>query len=257
MDNLLKKRLRAGEQTAGLWISTPSLDVTELLSTFGFDWFVFDNEHSPLDVAATQSLMQAMRGNYTVPLIRVPWNDLVAIKKSLDIGPYGLIIPWINTKEEAARAVEACKYPGEGLRGYGPGRPSYLDPNYVETANRELLIMLQIESQKAVDNLEDILAVEGVDGFYIGPMDLSASLGYLENPFAPKVQETIAKILDVGRASGVITGIHGLGLEDAINRIKQGFQFVCAGSDLEILIEATKNTIMELRKVGIKSHFRI
>jgi 2-dehydro-3-deoxyglucarate aldolase/4-hydroxy-2-oxoheptanedioate aldolase len=194
-----------------------------------------------------------MGASSTVPLIRVPWNDLVLIKKSLDIGPHGLIIPWINSKEEAIKAVKACKYPAEGFRGYGPRRPGYLDPEYVNTANKELLIIVQIETEMAVDNLADILSVEGLDGFYIGPQDLSASLGFLGNPSAPKVQDVIAEILDAGKEAGVFSGIHGLGFEDAVNRFKQGFQFVCVGSDLGLLTNTVKETVDKLSKMNLLS----
>ncbi len=146
----------------------------ESLARVGFDWFLFDNEHSPLDVITTQLLMQSLNGTDVTPIVRVSWNDTVMIKKTLDTGPYGLVIPWVNDKQEAINAVKACKYPPRGLRGYGPRRPSYMDPDYLKTADEEILVIIQIETGKAVKNIKEILSVEGVDALLIGPFDLSA-----------------------------------------------------------------------------------
>jgi len=250
MKNRVKEKLKNGEQVIGLWMSIPSPDVTELLSRMGFDWFVFDNEHSPLDVPTTQMLMQAMSDTFTVPLVRVPWNDLVYIKKTLDIGAYGVIIPWVNSKEDAQKAVSYCKYPWSGgIRGFGPRRPSILDKDYVKTADDEILVIVQIETQEAVHNIEEILSVEGLDGFYIGPMDLTASLGILGKFDDEKFEKAVEKVFETGKQVGVASGIHGMGLTDAMRRLKQGFQFVCVGSDLGFIENGALSILRELGRL--------
>ena len=143
----------------------------------GFDYFVFDTEHSPLNIYQTQTFMHAMRGDATSPIVRVWWNDIVAIKRALDIGAQGVLVPWINDKKAAELAVKATRYAPDGLRGCGPRRASLFDPEYLETADDEIIVICQIETREAVDNIEEIASVEGVDVTYIGPSDLSASFG--------------------------------------------------------------------------------
>ena len=178
MKNPLKEKVRARKNTIGTFVEIGHPDITEWLSRLGFDWILLDAEHGPLGFETMQTMMQAMRGTDCVPIVRPQWNDPVVIKRVLDIGAYGLLVPWVNTKQEAEAVVRACKYPPEGLRGYGPRRVAMLDPDYYRTANDELLISVQIETQTALDNIDDILSVEGIDACYIGPYDLSCSLGF-------------------------------------------------------------------------------
>ena len=178
MKNPLKEKVRARKNTIGTFVEIGHPDITEWLSRLGFDWILLDAEHGPLGFETMQTMMQAMRGTDCVPIVRPQWNDPVVIKRVLDIGAYGLLVPWVNTKQEAEAVVRACKYPPEGLRGYGPRRVTMLDPDYYRTANDELLISVQIETQTALDNIDDILSVEGIDACYIGPYDLSCSLGF-------------------------------------------------------------------------------
>ena len=162
MRNELKRRLQRDEQVYGTWITIESPMATEMLSTLGFDYFVFDTEHSPLDIYKSQTLMQAMRGDQTTPLIRVWWNDLVQIKRALDVGAYGVVVPWVNTKDEAESAVKATRYAPDGLRGCGPRRASMFDPDYLKTADEEILVICQIETKRAVENREDIVSVDAI-----------------------------------------------------------------------------------------------
>jgi 2-keto-3-deoxy-L-rhamnonate aldolase RhmA len=231
MKNVLKKKLKAGEQTFGLWMSIPSPDVTERLAQYNFDWFVFDNEHSPLNELVTQTLLIATEGTGVTPLFRVAWNDPVLIKRALDIGSHGVVVPWVDNKQQAIDAVKACMYPPKGIRGCGPRRASYLDSNYLSTANDEVLVIIQIETINAVNNIDDIITVDGVDCFFIGPADLSASMNLLGKSFDPKVQEAIDKAFEAGKKYGVPAGIYGGGGIPLEERIKQGWQFQVVGSD--------------------------
>ncbi|MFC1860106.1 HpcH/HpaI aldolase/citrate lyase family protein [Chloroflexota bacterium] len=175
MKNLLKEKLQKGQPVIGTFVGLGHPDVTERLSRLGFDWLLIDGEHAPLSLETMQMMIQAMNGSNCTPIVRPQWNDMVVIKRILDIGAHGVLIPWVNTKEEAEYAVRACKYPPEGLRGCGPRRAAFFDPDYVKTANDETLIMVQIETETAIKNVEDILAVKGIDACYIGPNDLSKS----------------------------------------------------------------------------------
>jgi 2-keto-3-deoxy-L-rhamnonate aldolase RhmA len=177
MRNLLKEKLRRGKAVTGAFVGLGHPDVTEILSRMGFDWLLLDGEHGPIGIETMQVMMQSMTQDCT-PIVRPQWNDPVIIKRVLDIGAHGVLVPWVNSKEEAESAVAACKYPPEGIRGWGPRRASLFDPDYRATANDEILISVQIETQKAVDNLEEITAVEGVDALFIGPYDLSNNMGY-------------------------------------------------------------------------------
>jgi len=194
-----------------------------------------------------QTLMQAMRGgSKTTPIVRVWWNDLVAIKRALDVGAYGILVPWVNTKEQAELAVKATRYAPDGLRGCGPRRAALFDPDYLKTADEEILVICQIETREAVENIEDIVSVEGVDVSYIGPADLSASYGHLGNMGHPEVQEAIDKVYDATKAAGKATGVHqasGLTIKD---RMEKGYNLITIGNDLVYLRQGVLNQRKEL-----------
>lgn len=250
MRNELKRRLKAGAQVFGSWITVESPMATEMMSAQGFDYFVFDNEHSPLDILQIQTLMQAMRGDSkTCPIVRPWWNDLVAIKRALDIGAQGILVPWVNTKEQAKAAVDATRYMPKGLRGCGPRRASMFDPDYLKTADEEILVVVQIETKQAVENIEDICSVEGVDVTYIGPADLSASHGHLGNHAHPDVQKAIDRVYDATKAAGLATGVHEASGKTIEERIKKGYNFITLGNDLIYMRMGVQN---QLRQLGLK-----
>ena len=246
MRNELKRRLKKGEQTYGCWITIESPICSEMMSTMGFDWFVFDTEHSPLDIYKSQTLMQAMRGDATTPIIRVWWNDIVAIKRALDVGAYGVLVPWINTKEEAELAVKATRYAPEGLIGCGPRRAAMFDPDYYETVDEELLVICQIETRKAVENIEEIASVEGLDVTYIGPADLSASYGHLGNMSHPDVQKAIDTVYDATKAAGKACGVHMGSGKTIKERMEKGYEFITIGNDLSLLRRGARELRTEL-----------
>jgi len=248
--NRVKQLLRSGKPALGSWVTIGHPDVAEVMANMGFDWLVFDNEHAPLSTETTQLLIQAMSSTETVPLVRVPWNDMVEIKRALDIGAYGVVIPWVNSKEEALYAVQACKYPPAGLRGVGPRRASRygLDiKEYLQRANDEILVVVQIETQQAVDRIDEILSVEGMDAFFIGPYDLSASLGYLGQPDHPKALETFYRLLDAAKGTGVASGIHASNLQLAQDYVEKGFQFVALNDDIGLLTRGCREILDGVR----------
>src|ERR1700722_19025388 len=194
LKNPLKAKLKQGKPAYGIGLSIGHPDVAEIIGKLGYDWAFIDTEHSPMDVADVQVLLQAMSSSSTVPIVRVAWNDMVMIKKALDIGAYGIIVPWVNSGEEALRAVQAVKYPPQGLRGWGPRRAAMDDPDYAKAANDEILVCVQIETQQAVDHIDEILSVPGIDAVMIGPNDLSLSLGVFTQWEDPKFKDAIARI---------------------------------------------------------------
>lgn len=209
MKNPLKQKVKAGESVIGTFVEIGHPDITEWLSRMGFDWILLDAEHGPLSFETMQAMMQSMQGTGCVPIVRPQWNDPVQIKRVLDIGAWGVLVPWVNTRQEAEAVVRACKYPPEGLRGYGPRRVAMLDPEYYSTANDQLLISVQIETQTALDNLDDILSVDGIDACYVGPYDLSCSLGFGIPPKwdEPKYLAAFDRVLSAARRHHKAAGI--------------------------------------------------
>ena len=177
MKNILKAKLQRGDDVIGTFVTLPHPDVTEVLSRMGFDWLLIDGEHAVTGLETMTVMLQAMNGSNCTPIIRPQWNDIVIIKRILDLGAHGVLVPWVNTREQAEYAVRACRYPPVGLRGYGPRRAGLFDPDYIYTANDEIMVIVQIETREAVNNVDEILAVDGIDACYIGPFDLSLSYG--------------------------------------------------------------------------------
>jgi 2-dehydro-3-deoxyglucarate aldolase/4-hydroxy-2-oxoheptanedioate aldolase len=233
--NPVKQMLRAGQKTAGAWLQIASPITAEIMSQAGFDWLMIDLEHGPGDILTLLSQMQAMAGGGAVPLVRAPWNDFVMVKRILDAGAYGILFPYINTAAEAEAAVKACKYPPEGIRGVAasPRAAGYGQNvnNYLPYANDQILILAAVETVEAVSNLDNILAVPGLDGIFIGPMDLSTSLGHLGNPGHPEVQAAIAaiecKTLGAGKILSTIAG----SWQQAQTRYDQGYQMIMLMAD--------------------------
>lgn len=234
--NPVKHRLLSGEQMCGCWIQLGSNVATEIVADSGYDILLFDCEHAPIEISTLIGHFQAMRGSGALPMVRAPWNDLVCIKRILDCGAQAIHIPYISTYDEALAAVRACKYPPEGNRGIaGAQRANYYGDSarkYRENANREILVMLAIETPQGVDELEQILTIEGLDGIFIGPVDLSTSMGHFCNPKHPEVQEKIAevekKVLD---GSNKLLATVASTVEEAIKLYEKGYSYVILGSD--------------------------
>jgi len=245
MKNLLKEKLREGKAVIGTFVMLGHPDVTEMLSRLGFDWLVLDAEHSPMSYETVQLLQQGMNGTDCVPIVRPPWNDMVAIKRILDTGAHGVLVPWVNSKQDAEYAVQACKYPPEGLRGFGPRRAALIDREYPGTANEELLIAAQIETREAVDNVDDILSVDGIDAVYIGPMDLSKNYG-LDFPDMkdPDFSAAFDKVLAACEKRGKPAGLYAFSnnIEWAIEK---GFKLITIDSADTFLM---RGAITALRK---------
>jgi len=249
MRNPLKEKLRRGEAVIGTFVGLGHPDVTEWLSRLGFDWLLLDAEHGPLSFETLQVMMQSMNGSGCIPIVRPQWNDPVVIKRILDIGAYGVLIPWVNTREEAELAVKACRYPPEGIRGFGPRRAAMFDPEYFKTANEEILVAVQIETDKALENLDEILSVEGVDACYIGPWDLSCNLGLGVPPpwDDPRYKGALKRVLRAAEEHGKPAGMFTT--PETIDwAVEMGFTFNTVGDADSFLIWGAREALRRARE---------
>jgi len=226
MKNLLKEKIRRGENCVGTFIELGHPDVTEILSRQGFDWLLIDGEHSPMGLETMERLLRRMSDTGCTPIVRPQWNDPVIIKRILDLGAHGVLVPWVNTREEAEAAVSACMYPPEGIRGWGPRSASRWDPDYRETANEEILVSVQVETQKSLDNLDDILGVDKVEACYVGPYDLSNNLGLSVPPDYgnQKFMGALEHVLKVSEDHGKPAGLW-CNMDNVAWAVNKGFRF--------------------------------
>ncbi|MGB0748324.1 MAG: aldolase/citrate lyase family protein [Magnetospiraceae bacterium] len=237
--NLFKQNLLEGKRQIGSWIGLADAFAAEISATAGFDWLVIDGEHSPNDLRSIMRQLQAL-AVYDVPaVVRLPKGEEWIIKQTLDAGAQTLLIPMVESGEQAKRLVEAIKYPPEGIRGVGSAlaRASAFAgiADYLPTANAQTCLVVQVESRAGVAALDDILAVDGVDGVFLGPSDLAADMGYLGKPGTPIVQETvlaaIEKVVAAGKAAGILTTDKAL-LDKAE---AAGASFLAVGIDVTLL----------------------
>ena len=236
--NAFKRALKAQRPQIGLWSSLSSSYSVEVIAGAGFDWILLDCEHSPNDLENLLTQLQAAAPYATHPVVRVPWNDMVNIKRVLDVGAQSLLIPYVSTAEEAKNAVAYTRYPPAGVRGVaGTTRATRFGriKDYAKRAHEELCLLVQVETQAALDNIEAICAVDGVDGVFIGPADLHASLGYtgeIANPkVKPMIDDAIRRIRKAGKAPGILTPNEA----DAKHWLGCGGLFVAVGADGGIL----------------------
>lgn len=247
--NAFKAALAEGRLQRGLWSSLCSPLVAELLSQSGFDWILFDAEHSPIEVAGQLPLLQAAAVGTASLAVRPPWNDKVLIKRVLDMGAQTVLLPFVQTPEEAQDAVRACRYPPHGIRGVGGSTRSSAYgrvKDYAHLADDQVCVLVQVETAEALARLPEIAGVEGVDGVFIGPADLSASLGHLGNPGHEVVQVAIQKAAETIRAAGKAPGILATSATDARRYIDWGFLFVACGIDLRILSQGVDDLLAEV-----------
>ena len=236
--NRLKRALQSGQPQIGLWSSLSSHVTVEVIAGAGFDWLLLDTEHSPNELPMVHSQLQAMSDGTAAPVVRPAWNDAVIVKRLLDVGVQSFLVPFVQTAQEAAAAVAATRYPPDGIRGIATttrasryGRVK----NYVTRANEEICVVVQIETRVALENLEAIAAVNGVDGLFIGPSDLAAAMGHPGNSAHPEVRGAIDDAITRIRACGRFAGILAPLEDDARHWLSRGCLFVAVGSDVGLL----------------------
>ena len=248
---------RGGHQAPlGSWVMSASPIVAEAMGHAGFDWSVVDMEHSPLDLMAVVHMLQAIAGTPMVPVLRVPWNDTVNIKRVLDAGAQTLLVPFVQNAEEARRAAAAVRYPPQGIRGMaGMSRGSKFGtaPDYFNTANEGISVIVQLETPQAVDQLEAIAAVDGVDALFLGPADLSGAMGHIGKLTHPAVMDVMAQAVRRCKAAGKPVGTVG-GTPEVVGQYRaMGFDFVAIASDLGLLMRAAQGAIAALRSQAAES----
>lgn len=253
-ENQLKRALRAGKKAAGAWAQLASPFSAEILARAGFDFVMIDMEHAPGDFITLAYQCMAMGGTDATPLVRTPWNDMVAVKRILDCGAQGVLVPYVNTRAEAEAAVAAAKYPPRGMRGVAasPRAPGYgLDSlkRYLAPANDETLVITAVETPTAVANLAEILRVEELDGIFIGPMDLATSMGHFCDPGHPEVQAAVAEIEGRVNGSGKALATIAGSLEDARAKFERGYQMMILMSDSVTLGQVAAERAAAFRKL--------
>ena len=236
--NAFKHALAEGRVQIGFWSSLCSNIAADVFSDSGFDWILLDTEHSPNELPNLLSQLQALSGGTATPIVRPAWNDFVLIKRILDIGAQTLLVPYVQNAEEAQAAVAATRYPPAGIRGVtASGRAARFGrvEGYLEKADTEICVLTQVETAQALDELEAIASVDGVDGVFIGPSDLAASMGHIGNPQHADVQAAIEdaarRLANLGKPAGILTANEG----EARRYMDWGYIFVSVGVDLGLL----------------------
>ncbi len=248
MFNNFRYRLNQGEQLIGTIVTLNDPSVVEILCKVGFDWLFIDTEHAPLDMTSVQFLLQAAGD---VPcVIRVPSADEASIKKALDIGAAGIIVPQVNSAEQAEQIVQFSKYPPLGSRGVGIGRAHGYGlsfQKYLDNANDSVAIIVQAEHSKAVENIDSISKVEGIDAILVGPNDLAASMGKLGKTTDLKVLEAIDKITKACLAANIRLGFFGISAESLVKCSQTGYNLLVAGIDSLFLIDSARNILRKVK----------
>ena len=255
--NYVRDKVRNGKRAFGSFLGMGSATVAELLAHGGCEWLLIEMEHNGLDMAEVEHILMAVNGTDTIPMVRIPSADPVFIQRSLDIGAMGIAVPMVRSVEEAKAIVRASRYPPEGSRSFGPLRASHYTlkyEEYFEQANQNILIMLIIETPEAVENLEEIARVPGIDVLFIGAFDLCLSLGL--NPFdmpLPEIDAVMARAVEVGRSTGVAVGAGASNPQDLLDLAGKGFSFLSYGPDYQLLVGAIRPGVEAYRQLEERS----
>ena len=241
--NKIKAMWKEGKPATAGWLSSGDPYIAEVMANAGYDMMIIDMQHG-MGVTPERAIscLQAISTTDTVPMVRMAWNDPKEMQFVLDAGAYGVIVPLVNTYDDAVRAAGACRYPPVGYRSVGPNRARfYGGPDYLQHANDEIIVLVMVETMEAVDNLEEIAKTPGIDGFYVGPGDLAVALGLQPGPAAaedPRHAEACQRVVDVAKATGLVPCHHGSGPDEALRRFAQGYMMCQIGSDINMISNA-------------------
>lgn len=249
--NYFKAALKAGRPQIGFWLALANAYTAEIAGSAGFDWLLLDGEHAPNDIPLLTAQLQALSASPSHPVVRVPIGETWMLKQVLDIGAQTVLVPMVESGAQAAQLVKAMRYPPHGVRGVGAAlaRASKFNaiPDYLQTANNEVCLLLQIESRAGLAALEDIANTDGVDGVFIGPADLAADMGYLGQPAAPEVQQAVEqalkRIIACGKAAGILTSDTKM----AARYLELGATFVAVGNDVSLFANACRNLAISFK----------
>ena len=249
-ENLLRKIWQTGGAAVNGWLAIANSFSAETMAHQGWDTLTIDMQHGVIDYSALVPMLQAISTTAAVPIVRVPWLEPGILMKALDAGAYGVICPMVNTREDAQKLVAYTHYAPQGTRSYGPVRATlYGGADYAQHANTTIVSFAMIETAQALDNLDSILSVEGLDAIYIGPSDLSLALGCQPafDDLDPKAAQAVDHILARAKAHGVVAGIHNGSPEAALQRINKGFQFVTVSSDARLMAAGAQQVMATMR----------
>ena len=255
-ENRLRTLWKAGGAAVNGWLAIPNGFSAETMAHQGWDTLTIDLQHGVVDYQAMVTMLQAISTTPTVPIVRVPWLEPAALMKALDAGAYGVICPMVSTREDAQNLVAWTHYAPRGTRSFGPVRALlYGGSDYPQHANDTIVTFAMIETAKALDNLDDILSVEGLDAIYIGPSDLSLALGCTPtfDDLEPRAAEAVEHILARAKAHGVVAGIHNGTPEAALKRIAKGFQFTTISSDARLMAAGAQQVLGKMRAAAPKA----
>ncbi len=250
--NPVKEKLRRGEPTFGTWLSLGDLYATRVMARLGFDWLTLDMEHSPIDWSQAAAIFAVVADAGCVPLARVPQGSHDYIKRVLDAGAWGIVVPMVNTLQQARVAVAAAKYPPVGNRSLGGGMHSMnfdaTAGEYYAGANDQILVVLQTESPTGIQNAEAIYSLPGVDAIFVGPVDLRANMRKPDGTEATdeEFEAALQRVIDTGRRVGTPTGMHVMDPQTALRRAEQGMQFIAVGSELRMMTVEAQRTLAQL-----------
>lgn len=254
--NPVKAALKSGKPQVGTWLSFSSLETARLMARVGFPWLTIDLEHSPIDISAAAAAFAVISDAGCVPLARVPSNTHGDIKRVLDSGAMGIVVPMVDTVEEAKAAISAAKYPPAGNRSVGGSHHAINfgaeAGEYYRRANDEILVVLQTESPRGVENAEAIYSLPGVDAIFIGPNDLRAQMRTPDgkDPSPEAHEEMIQAVLRAGKKTGTPIGLHVQSVDEVHRRIEQGFQFLAIGSELRMMVSRAQEIVKGLGIAG-------
>jgi 2-dehydro-3-deoxyglucarate aldolase len=241
--NRFRQALLDRERLIGCWAALTGAVSTEVLGYVGFDWLLLDGEHAPNDLGSLAAQIMALKDSDSAPVVRPEWADPVTLKRMLDLGAHNLLLPFIETADQARTAVEATRYPPHGTRGVAVAHRSNrygMRKDYFSKINDNIAVLVQIETARAIQNVEEIAQVPGVDALFIGPSDLSASLGHFLQPTHEVVQQAIARVVEVGKKFGKSVGILAPVPADAERYLEIGINVVAVGADIGLLREASR-----------------
>ena len=252
-DNPVKQLLRDGKPTFGTWLSLGDLYATRVIARLGFDWLTLDIEHSAIDWSQAAMIFGAIADAGCIPLARVPKGNHDYIKRVLDAGAWGIVVPMVDTVEQAKTAIAAAKYPPVGNRSLGGGMHAMnfdtTAPEYYKGANDRILVVLQTESPTGVANAEEIYSLPGVDAIFVGPVDLRAQMREPDGTEATDEQfeAMLQRVVDAGKKTGCPTGMHTMDPKTAFRRVEQGMQFIAVGSELKFLTHRAQEVVQAVR----------
>lgn len=250
-ENTLRTLWKTDKAALNAWLTIPSAWTAEVMAHTGYDALTIDMQHGLMDYQTALAMLQAMSAAPVIPLVRVPWNEPAAIMRLLDAGAYGIICPMINNRAEAEAFVQACRYPPMGQRSYGPIRAAvYAGEDYFSAANQTVLTFAMIETSQALENVDEIAATPGLNAFYVGPVDLSISLGFSETVdlnHAP-IADALRKIVEAAKKHGLATGIHIHSPENVPMLAKMGFQLLTVVSDTALMQGASRTALEQTRQ---------